>query len=438
MNDIAPDVLNIFAEPAPQVGLLETLSGQQGKSDDNAEIFSLLFTKLEDVESAPNVLPTAIASNEGGALAMSAQLPSYLKMVEPSTELAVNVEVKLNVLELNPDRIAPINILPKLDSSHGNNVAQVNNITADTKTPIQDILAKQDKFPSVSSETIWVANAIINSKEFGEIASTQSIIRLEKSEVLQVKDAALVATLPKQPNMPAFMIAQIPAPSQQIQSNVVQSYNTVQENIPNIKLDKTLPLPNVETGNQLQIVPLAAPQTQSNNLGQGYGQGNVVQASTVQTVISQISVPMLAGVTAELATLKSQPGNAPKDIVVQLSPAELGRVQIRFSFDTGERVVANIVADNPETMVVLRQKSDMLFAQLKLGGFDNIDLNFEASNDKNSESAANTKNQHKQSSQNLWNLAKGDAELHPQASSEIPHPVRSQINQDTSQIDLIL
>ncbi|MCF6220323.1 MAG: flagellar hook-length control protein FliK [Robiginitomaculum sp.] len=434
MNDIATDVLNIFAEPAPQVGLLETLSGQQGKSEDNPEIFSLLFTKLEDVESAPNVLPTAIASNEGGALAMSAQLPSYLKMVEPSTELAVNVEVKLNVLELNPDRIDPINILPKLDSSHGNNVAQVNNITADTKTPIQDIFAKQDKFSSVSSETIWVANAIINSKEFGEIASTQSIIRLEKSEVLQAKDAALVATLPKQPNLATPAMAQILASTQQIQSNVVPSYNAVQENIPNIKLDKTLPLPNVETGHQLQIVPLAAPQTQSNNLGQG----NILQASTAQTIISQISVPLLAGVSAEMATLKNQPGNTPKDIIVQLSPAELGRVQIRFSFDTGERVVANIVADNPETMVVLRQKSDMLFAQLKLGGFDNIDLNFEASNDKNSESAANTKNQHKQSSQNLWNLAKGDAELHPQASSEIPHPVRSHMNQETSQIDLIL
>ncbi|MCF6274154.1 MAG: flagellar hook-length control protein FliK [Robiginitomaculum sp.] len=434
MNDIATDVLNIFAEPAPQVGLLETLSGQQGKSDDNAEIFSLLFTKLEDVESAPNVLPTAIAINEGGAPIMPAQLPSPQLLVEATTEGAIDADVEINILELNKEQIEPINTFAKIDKNGSANLTQASFIPVEPRTPVQDFPVPQDKSVYAPAETILLPKTILGSVKVNELASPTFEIRLENAGHVLPKETSLMATVPKQQNMPTFMIAQIPAPSQQIQSNVVPSYNAVQDNIPNVKLDKTLPLPNVETGNQLQIVPLAAPQTQSNNLGQG----NIVQMGTAQTVISQISVPLLAGVTAELATHKTQPGNAPKDIIVQLSPAELGRVQIRFSFDMGERVVANIVADNPETMMVLRQKSDMLFSQLKLGGFDNIDLNFEASNDKNSESAANTKNQHKQTSQNLWNLAKGDAELHPQVSSEIPYPVRSHINQDTSQIDLIL
>lgn len=79
---------------------------------------------------------------------------------------------------------------------------------------------------------------------------------------------------------------------------------------------------------------------------------------------------------------QTKSGQPPGPISVQLSPAELGRVHIQFSFDAADKIIAHIIAENAETGALLKRNSDLLTTHLKLGGFDNIDLNFETKPEK--------------------------------------------------------
>ena len=65
------------------------------------------------------------------------------------------------------------------------------------------------------------------------------------------------------------------------------------------------------------------------------------------------------------------------DIVVRLDPAELGKVNITFTFEKAGSVTAHVVADITSTTAILRDRADMLHAQLKQSGFENINLSFD-------------------------------------------------------------
>ncbi len=68
------------------------------------------------------------------------------------------------------------------------------------------------------------------------------------------------------------------------------------------------------------------------------------------------------------------------DIVIRLDPAELGKVNITFTFDKAGTVNAHVVADTASTTAVLRDRSDILSAHLKQSGFENVNLSFDTNN----------------------------------------------------------
>ena len=156
-----------------------------------------------------------------------------------------------------------------------------------------------------------------------------------------------------------------------------------------------------------------------------------------QVIVTQISSALSEQINSKFSSGGDKAQDKLKPIVVQLSPAELGRVQIRFSFDGNERVVANIVAENPDTGAILKQKSDMLFAGLKFGGFENIDINFE----KSSSFDLSGYGSERRSSQN-HQAAKAEFGHQPNHEEEslLPstQPIRYQVLANSDQLDISL
>ncbi len=73
------------------------------------------------------------------------------------------------------------------------------------------------------------------------------------------------------------------------------------------------------------------------------------------------------------------------DIVVRLDPAELGKVNITFTFEKAGSVTAHVVADTVSTTAILRDRADMLLVQLKQSGFDDVNLSFDTQNNDQNE-----------------------------------------------------
>ncbi len=166
-----------------------------------------------------------------------------------------------------------------------------------------------------------------------------------------------------------------------------------------------------------------------------------LQMNTQLASLSNQSVPALSQVGQALAQIlagSDKPGNNNLNpILVQLSPAELGRVQIQFSFDSHERITASIVAESAETGVLLKQKSDMLLGFLKQGGFNNIDLNFEARNENNFSNFSSNggKNQNTQPGE----LVSDNTAQNPiNENQHPPHPATARPNMTDGRLDISL
>ena len=96
-----------------------------------------------------------------------------------------------------------------------------------------------------------------------------------------------------------------------------------------------------------------------------------------QNIVEQLTDGIAHQITKARAQSKTISNYPPAPIIVQLSPAELGRIQIQFTFDASEKITAHIIAESLKTGEVLKQNSDILISHLKHVGFDNIQLSFE-------------------------------------------------------------
>ncbi|PHR57715.1 MAG: hypothetical protein COA43_11940 [Robiginitomaculum sp.] len=109
------------------------------------------------------------------------------------------------------------------------------------------------------------------------------------------------------------------------------------------------------------------------------------------------------------------------DIVIRLDPAELGRVNISFTFDKTNGVTANIIAETSSTAAILRERADVLVTQLKQSGFDNVNLNFDTRGDSQSDKGFGSQFSNQQQGQKT-----------PQHQPRI-FDINSQLIQETSQ-----
>ncbi len=188
----------------------------------------------------------------------------------------------------------------------------------------------------------------------------------------------------------------------------------------------------------MQTAPLAPAQNFSG------GQMNTVLTSPQNQsmpILTQIGQALGAQVMQQIPAATDKPGSVLNPVLVQLSPAELGRVQIQFRFDSNERITANIIAESAETGVLLKQKSDMLFSLLKQSGFNNIDLSLEAKNESNFSNFGSNgaKNQNAQSQHvKLDNSAEHQAHKEPQETPQNPHPTSTKPSLTNGQIDISL
>ncbi len=160
-----------------------------------------------------------------------------------------------------------------------------------------------------------------------------------------------------------------------------------------------------------------------------------------QLIITQIGEVLVGQIANKTSAIGDNTGNALKPILVQLSPAELGRVQIQFSFDANERIKANIIAESVETGLLLKQKSELLFSHLKLGGFNNIDLSFEAKNENNFSSFGSgaSKNQNAKIEQHATeNYPEDEAQNEHQKTALKPHTAHTNMHKTTDRLDITL
>ncbi len=126
---------------------------------------------------------------------------------------------------------------------------------------------------------------------------------------------------------------------------------------------------NIETNTPLQLISSQTqPQLQMQN--QTLAQTLAQNTNQQQSIIVQVE----NAIDEQAKNIKQN--TLPKPISIQLSPAELGRVIIRFHFDINEKIIANIISETSDANLHLRQKSDVLITQLRQAGFDNIDLDF--------------------------------------------------------------
>lgn len=104
------------------------------------------------------------------------------------------------------------------------------------------------------------------------------------------------------------------------------------------------------------------------------------------------------------------------DIVIRLDPAELGKVNITFTFDKAGGVNAHVVADTASTAAVLRDRADILATQLKQSGFENINLSFDtASSEQNNKGfgtqfSNNAQSEHNTNRAKFFDIVEQDAQ----------------------------
>lgn len=94
------------------------------------------------------------------------------------------------------------------------------------------------------------------------------------------------------------------------------------------------------------------------------------------------------------------------DIVIRLDPAELGKVNITFTFDKAGGVNAHVVADTASTAAVLRDRADILATQLKQSGFENINLSFDTNSNEQNNKGFGTQFSNNAQSEHNTNRAK--------------------------------
>ncbi len=72
-------------------------------------------------------------------------------------------------------------------------------------------------------------------------------------------------------------------------------------------------------------------------------------------------------------------------VTVRLDPPDLGSVTIDLSFDKGRSVVAMLSAEQGDTQSLLRRHQEQLMQELKAAGFEDINIGFEAFDDRSAE-----------------------------------------------------
>ena len=148
------------------------------------------------------------------------------------------------------------------------------------------------------------------------------------------------------------------------------------------------PLPQSAPVNEAPIIATALTPDTSQNF--------IVRAPEIASIasLSQIgSSPVLQGNIQTSHIAVQQVGEAlmrltdkSGDIVVRLDPAELGRININFTFDKGNTVHAHVIAETSSTAAILRERADVLNLQLKQAGFENINLSFDTASDSSNKS----------------------------------------------------
>ncbi len=109
---------------------------------------------------------------------------------------------------------------------------------------------------------------------------------------------------------------------------------------------------------------------------QGAGLANIV------TSTQQAGAAHPAAQTVAATLHKTANGGVNKAITIRLDPPELGRVEIKMSFEPGSQIKAVLTVENPETHLMMQRDQQILERALQDAGFDTDgSLHFELAQD---------------------------------------------------------
>lgn len=106
-----------------------------------------------------------------------------------------------------------------------------------------------------------------------------------------------------------------------------------------------------------------------------------VQPSQVATSAAQTSSAAVANTASAqlVAAIRTEPKSG--DIELRLDPPEMGRVRISLSVETADAVKAVLTVERPETLEHLRRNMNQFTDDLRLAGFESIDVEFSEGGD---------------------------------------------------------
>jgi len=106
-----------------------------------------------------------------------------------------------------------------------------------------------------------------------------------------------------------------------------------------------------------------------------------VQPSQVATSAVQTSSAAVASTASAqlVAAIRTEPKSG--DIELRLDPPEMGRVRISLSVETADAIKAVLTVERPETLEHLRRNMNQFTEELRLAGFESIDVEFSEGGD---------------------------------------------------------
>lgn len=330
-----------------------------------------------------------------------------------------------------PQQAAP-NPTPENARITGDAVLQQFSTPADILTPNNVPIRGEATEVRASTDKIFGGNRIAMTAGLASvIEAAPTPVKLETAQPVTTSANILSANLPTN---------EIPLPANIAPVIQIDGQDTAATKLPPLILDEN-PLPSLDFANTdsqdgQQKAPALPPTKQlQTQIAQFTPTGasdtaNFTQNTTVET--PQISIEARA---LELTSIGSTPASSAKtlaptppltshvavqqigdalvrqseksgDIVIRLDPAELGKVNITFTFDKAGGVNAHVVADTASTAAILRDRADVLATQLKQSGFENVNLSFDTNTNEQSNKGFGTQFSNQSQSEHAANRAK--------------------------------
>lgn len=340
-------VQNKIADVGGPTKIIQSRTNQNGDASDNNFAISLDKLGTKRPSSTSNKNPR---KDEKKKLKPSPSLVAVVPVISQENKTAPELKLSRKLQKVGTKKTSPF--LNKKEIS---------------STPHKPHAGKNS--PQIKANTITLATGTKSTQaNISEIIPSQENGKKRKHKALKNKMAKSQKTL-KKVQKDTISNNFIPK-SSSIKKATVKMPRTNPSN-PRVHTEKpngkAMPTPSFSI-NLSQLIPT---QTQLHTT-------HALQQNTAPA--RQLSEVIIAHIKPENNLSLNRDADTLAPLNIQLSPANLGKIHIRFQFTTNEQMTAHILTERPETSTLLRQTSDIFLGHLKSFGLDNMKLHFDNSN----------------------------------------------------------